>query len=415
MTTQDYRTSQSVVEYEEELPSENNSATNSFSLIDFLTQLAHHKLQIAALTGTAMLAAALYSLILPNQYTATTKILTPQKTQSSAALLMSQMASIGANPLAAAAGGAGGLLKSPNDIYVGLLNSRPIADAIIQQFGLAHVYHTNTMTATRRVLAKNTKVVSEKTGFLAVSVVDEDKKRAASIANSYPEQLRVITKTLALTEATQRRRFYELQLKEAKEALVASEMDLQQVQQKKGMVQLDVQAKGMIESITAMRAKVAAQQVKVQDLRSYSTDRNPEVQLAERELSTLQTEVAGMEESSHSTGFTDLGLKDVPSASLEYLSAQHEVLYRQTLFDLLIKQYDAARLDEANDESLIQAVEVAIPPELKSSPHRMTIVLTCAILGFLVACAYSFVLDSVRSNPETVHSLAELKSAVLGR
>ena len=224
------------------------------SLIDVLTQLAYRKWLIAKVTGIAIFAGLVLCFVLPVRYTATTKIMPPQQTQSTASMLMmNQLTSIGGGSLAALAGGGLGL-KNPNDIYVGLLTSRPIADAIIQKFDLVKVYHAKDMTKAREKLAGYTEVTSEKRGFIAVSVTDKDRERVAEMANAYTDQLRILTKSLAVTEASQRRLFYEEQLKQAKEALVAAELAFQQVQQQKGLVQLDAQAKAMIENLTSVRA-----------------------------------------------------------------------------------------------------------------------------------------------------------------
>jgi capsular polysaccharide biosynthesis protein len=248
------------------------------SLIEVLTQLAYRKWLIAKVTGLAALAGVILSFVLPVRYTATVKIMPPQQTQSTAAMLMmNQLTSAGGGSLAALAGGGLGL-KNPNDIYIGLLTSRPISDAIIQKFSLATVYRAKDMTAARKKLASFIEVTSEKNGFIAVSVTDRDRKRVAEMANAYTDQLRILTKTLAVTEASQRRLFYEGQLKSTKEDLVAAELAFQQVQQQKGLIQLDAQARAMIESLAALRAQVAAKQVEVQALRSYSTEQNPDVQ-----------------------------------------------------------------------------------------------------------------------------------------
>ncbi|MEA2544704.1 MAG: hypothetical protein QOH35_6070, partial [Acidobacteriaceae bacterium] len=328
-------------------------AGHEVSLFDVLTQLTYRKWLIAKVTATAMLTGVTMCLVLPVRYTATTKIMPPQQTQSTASMMMNQLANIGAGSLAAVAGGGLGL-KNPNDIYVGLLNSRPIADAVIYRFGLVRAYRAKDMTAARNMLAHETVVVSEKTGFIAVSVTDKDKRRVAEMANAYTDELRILTKNLAMTEASQRRLFYEDQLKQAKEILVGAEVSFQQVQQRKGLVQLDAQAKAMIESLALLRAQVTAREVEVQALRSYSTEHNPELELAEGELSSLRAEGARMEQRNHSSGFTDLGLGDVPGAGMEYLRAEHELKYRQAMFDLLLKQYDAAKLDESKDAAIIQ-------------------------------------------------------------
>ena len=221
----------------------------------------------------------LLSVALPVRYTAITCIMPPQQTQSSASLFMSQFAGSGAGPLAALAGG--GLdLKSPSDLYVGLLESPPIADAIIHQFGLVHIYGSPDMTGAREKLAQSTVVKTEKSGLITIAVSDRNKQRAAQLANAYTSELRALTQRLAVTEASERRQFYEDQLKQAKEALVGAELAFEQVQQQKGLVALDAQAKAMIEGLAALRAQAAAKQVEVQALRSYSTERNPEVQFS---------------------------------------------------------------------------------------------------------------------------------------
>jgi tyrosine-protein kinase Etk/Wzc len=384
------------------------------SLIEVLTQLAYRKWLIAKVTGAAMLIGLVLCFALPVRYTATTKLMPPQQTQSTAALMMSQLAGLGGSSLAAMAGGGLGL-KNPNDIYIGLLTSRTVADVIIENFDLRASYHAKDMTKAREKLAKYTEVMSEKSGLIAVSVTDRDKKRAAAMANAYTDELRKLTKTLAVTEASQRRLFYEDQLKQSKEALTTAALDFQQVQQQKGLVQLDAQAKAMIEGLAALRAQVSAKQVEVQGLRSYSTEQNPEVQLAEKELASLQDEEARLEQRNQMPGIAGMGLGNVPGAGLEYLRAQHELQYQQALYDILMKQYDAAKLDESKDATTIQVVETAIEPDRRSSPKRALIMLLSAILGIFVAFIVVMGLwwkDLIFSNPEDRQRLLYLKEAL---
>jgi uncharacterized protein involved in exopolysaccharide biosynthesis len=411
MTGKDFSTEETAEVMDGASLSEAPSDGYEVSLIDVLTQLAYRKWLIAKVTGIAVLAGVVFALVQPVRYTATTKIMPPQQTQSGASMMMSQLASSGGGSLAAMAGGGLGL-KNPNDIYVGLLTSRPIVDAIIQKFNLAKEYHAKDMTAARKGLAGNTVVTSEKNGFISVSVTDRDKKRVAEMTNAYTDQLRILTKTLAVTEASQRRLFYDEQLKQAREALVAAELAFQQVQQQKGLVQLDAQAKAMIESLSVLRAQIAAKRVEVQALRSYSTEQNPDVQLVERELTSLQVEETRLEQSNHSPGIAGLGLGNVPAAGLEYLRAAHELQYQQALFDMLMKQYDAAKLDESKDAAIIQVVEPAIEPDRKSSPHRLKILLLFTIGGFLASCFIAWILrwrDVAQSDPDFARALQNLK------
>jgi tyrosine-protein kinase Etk/Wzc len=390
-------------------------SVDEVTLIEILTQLALRKWLILGITAGALLAGLVIALLLPVRYTASTRIMPPQQAQSATAMMMNQLAATsGATSLTAIAG-AGLGLKSPNDIYVGMLNSRPVADAIIQKFNLKAGYRSRDMTAARKKLANRTTVTAEKSGFILVSVSDGDKTRVADMANAYVDELRALTRRLAVTEASRRRLFYEEELKDARESLVAAETAFQQVQQNKGLVALDAQAKAMIESLTELRARAAAKQVELQALRSYATDRNPEVEIAQRELASIQDEIARLESRSRASKLPDLGLEDVPGAGMEYLRAEHEVKYRQALFDLLIRQYDAARLDESKEPTIIQVMEPAIEPDRKSSPRRTLIVLAASVLGFFIGCIVALVkywFQLFESDPYSLPKLIALKSAL---
>jgi uncharacterized protein involved in exopolysaccharide biosynthesis len=397
-----------------EAPLEPMNSVQEITLIGIVTQLALRKWLILGITGAALLTGLAIALLLPVRYTAITRIMPPQQAQSAAAMMMNQLAATSGGSSLAAIAGSGLGLKNPNDIYVGMLTSRTVADAIIQKFNLKAGYHSRDMTAARKRLANATTVTAEKSGFILVSVTDRDKARVADMANAYVDELRALTRHLAVTEASRRRLFYEEELKDARESLITAETAFQQVQQNKGLVALDAQAKAMIESLTELRARAAAKQVQLQALRSYATDRNPEVEIAQRELTSIQDEIARMESRSRASKLPDLGLEDVPGAGLEYLRAEHDVKYRQTLFDLLVRQYDAARLDESKEPTIIQVMEPAIEPDRKSAPKRTLIVLLSTAAGFFISCLVALILWWVRlahSEPQLAWQLNKLKEA----
>lgn len=396
------------------------SSGSEVTLIDVITQLALRKSLIAKVTGIAFAVALIACFVLPVKYTAVTKIMPPQQTQSAAAMMMSQLVGSNTSALAAMAGSGLGL-KNPDDLYVGLLTSRPIADNLIQKFELEKLYRSKDMTAARKTLANATEVTSEKSGLISISVTDKDKRRAAEMANAYTEELRNLTKNVALSEASERRLFFEDELKQTRESLVNAELNFENVEKKKGLVQLDAQAKAMIESLSAVRAQIAAKQVQIQALRSYSTEHNPDLELAERELSSLKDEAARLAESNHSSesnrssDFADLGLQDVPGAGIEYLRAENELRYQQALYDLLLKQYDAARLDEAKEPVIVQVVEPAIVPDRKSSPKRLLILLGATFAGLFagsILALFQRWLEVLRADAEGGTKLNNLRTAM---
>ena len=317
--------------------------------------------------------------------------------------------------LAEAAGG--GLLGDPNAIYIGLLKSRPIADAVIFKYQLQKEYRAKDMTAARRKLESRTRILSEPSTLISISVTDSDRNRAAEIANTYTEQLQVLSKSVSMSEAGRRRGFFEEQLTSQKEKLVAAEIAFQQIQQQKGLVHLDSQATALIGGIAAIRARAAEKDVELQALRSYSTEQNPDVALAERELASLRGEATRMEQQS-GTGFSDIALKDVPKAGLDYIRAQRELQFQQAFFDLLLRQYEAAKLDEARDATVIQVVEMASAPDRHSSPQRLLILALSAFIGLFLGCVAALVLhrfDLEKEDPESAAALLRLKQALLSR
>jgi uncharacterized protein involved in exopolysaccharide biosynthesis len=76
----------------------------------------------------------------------------------------------------------------------------------------------------------------------------------------------------------------------------------------------------------------------------------------------------------------------VPKVGLEYVRALRELQYNETLFELLSKQYEAARIDEAKDAPVIQVVDSAVPPERKSWPPRALLISLGTFLSGLLAC-----------------------------
>jgi tyrosine-protein kinase Etk/Wzc len=358
-------------------------------VLDLLILLSRRKPIILRTTLAAALLAVIVSLLLPNRYTATTNILPPQQNQSLAAAMVGQLGALG--PMAAMAQKDLGL-KNPNDLYVGMLRSRTAEDALIRRFDLLQVYREKRMSDARKDLENASSIVLGKEGFISISVEDKDRSRAPQIANAYVEQLRQLTQDLAVTEAGQRRIFFERQLELAKNHLADAEQALKQTEQKTGLIQLDGQAKAIIESVVKLRALIAAKEVELHAMRLFSTEQNPDVLLRERQLSGLRAQLALLEKQSGgpggNSGNVQVPAGNVPEAGLQYVRKLRDVKYAETIFELLAKQYEAARLDEAKTAAVIQVLDPAIEPDRKSSPPRTLIVTIVTLLGFFGSVLY---------------------------
>lgn len=352
------------------------------TLLDLLIVLSRRKSFIlGAALGAAVLAAVI-SLLIPNRYTAKAQILPPQG-QSSSAALLGQLSA-----LSGLAGGAVGV-KSPNDLYVGMLNSRTVADEMIGRFGLQAVYNAKTASAARDELRNSTTITNGKDGIIGVEASATDPKLAALLANGYVDELRKMTQTLAITEAAQRRLFFEKQLVQAKQDLANAEVALKEVQEKTGLIQLSSQAAGLIGAAVRLKAEIAAKEVEIGSLRTFATTNNPEFLRKQQELSGLRGQLSKLESGSNAgNGDISVPTRNVPGASLEYVRRMRDVKYYETVFELLAKQVEVAKIDEAKDASSVQVLDKAIVPESKSKPSRAVIVIVAGVLGaFLAICA----------------------------
>ena len=376
------------------VPQQAPEASAEISLLDLLIVLARRRWDLLAGTAAAAALAAIISFLLPNRFTATTVILPPQQNTSSAVALLGQLGSV--NPLASLAGSLA--LKNPNDLQVAMLKSRTVEDAMIDRFNLMALYREKQKSDARKAFEKVVDIEDGiKDGLIRISVTDKDPRRAAEMANAYVEEYKKFSATIAVTEASQRRLFFEQQLVQAKEDLANAEEALKQTQQKTGLIQLDGQARAVIESVAQLRGQVAAKEVQIRAMHQFASEQNPDLQLAEQELAGLQSEVARMGAASgRSSGDFLMPKGSVPAAGLDYVRKLRDVKYNETIFELLAKQFEIAKIDEARQGSVVQLVDKAIPPDKKSSPKRLLIVACSAIAGFVLAIFWVLFSEALR-------------------
>lgn len=334
-------------------------AENGLSPADLLAMLlSHWKLLVAG----PLLAGALalgYSYSLPPMFTALTTMLPPQQPQSSAA---SALASLGS--LAGLAGGSG--VRSPAEQYVALMESATIGNRIVEGMKLVEGYGQAKASAARDILAGSTTIgVNKRDGLIVVQVSDSDPKRAADIANRYVVELRRMTGDLALTESQRRRAFFELQLSQTRDRLAQAQRALQGSGLGAGAMKSD--PKAAVERYARLQSEVVAAEVRLQALRGSLTDSANEVRTQQTTLSALQSQLARAERPSDTT------------ADADYVGRYREYKYQETLFELYARQFEMARADESRDSDLIQVVDPATPPELKSGPKRLRMAVTAAL------------------------------------
>ncbi len=358
-------------------------------LLDTLIVLARRKTLVFGLPLACAVGALLVSFLVPNTYTGAAKILAPRQNQSMAAMFLNQMGGL------AALAGDGLGVKDPNEMYVAMLKSRSVADAIIQKFNLQTVYREKTLSDTRKELAKRSNISVGHDSVITIEVEDRDPGRAAAIANEYYEQFDKLNTAIITNNAGQRRAYFENELEKARDQLTQAEGDLKQTQEKTGLIDVTDQAKAIIGSVTNLKAQITATEIRLQAMRTFATEQNPEVVRLEQELSSLRAALTRAQEGEdRQKGDIDVATSKVPSAGLEYIRKFRQVKYYETLLELISKQYEMARLEESNSVSAVQVMDRAVPPEKKSSPKRGLIALIALVLGFFVSITAALLHES---------------------
>jgi tyrosine-protein kinase Etk/Wzc len=377
------------------------------SLLYYLVVILKHKKMIISVTLAFALITAVISLIMSPTYRAQTKILPPQVSSSGiAAQIASQVGS-----------GVSGILRSSlgsskNDQYVAMLKSDTMYDYIIDRFGLMESYKAKYRVIARTKLSHSVSIQNGKDEIITVSVDDKDPKRAADIANAFIVKLKDMTQTFAVTEASKTRLFFEEQLVKVKEDLTKSEDAMKNLQEKTGALDITEQAKAVIGSIADLRALIAAKEVEFKVMKTYTEPKNPDLQKTQDALNGMKGELQKLEAKSGENPDPLVSAGRIPQIGTDYERKLREVKYQETLFELLAKQYEIARVDEARDATVIQVLDKAAPPEMKAKPKRRIMVIIGTLVGLLIAIFIVFSMETFNnllSDPQEKKNIEIIK------
>lgn len=386
------------------------------TLLDVLIMLAERKRLILYCTAGFAIVSLIISLILPKSYTATAILMPPRQSSSLGSLLTAELGSLGG--MAALAGGGLGI-KNPNDMYVGMLKSQTVEDAMVKKFGLKQEYHARYMSGARHAFESHVKVDgSGKDGLIHISVEDPSPQKAAELANGYVDAFRRLSEGLAITEASQRRLFFQQQLDQAKENLANAEEALKKTEQTTGLIQLDSQARALIETAATLRAEITAKEVQIQAMQTYATGENAQLVEAQQELDSLRAQLAKLGGSEQNPNSLIVPKGKVPEVGLEYVRKLRDVKYNEAIFELLARELEVAKIDEAREGSFVQVVDPAIVPDHKSSPRRGLIVIVSTLVGFFIGILAALAqagISRLRESPESGPKMALLRNSLSRR
>jgi uncharacterized protein involved in exopolysaccharide biosynthesis len=383
-------------------PTPTEAEEDEISLIDLAIALGEEKKTLFAVPAITTTLAIVASLLMTPIFTAKTVMMPPQQQQSGAA---SALASLGA--LAGLAGGAAGI-KSPDEMYIAFMQSETLQNEVIKKLNLQDRYKAKTLVDTRKELKGAVKIVADKkAGLITIEADDKDPEFAAKLANTHVEELRSLMGRLAVTDAQQRRVFFEQAIAKNQTELAEAEANFRAAKEKSGMQVTAVIAESAVKAGAEMRGQIAAREVQLSAMSNFATPQNPDVQRIAGELSALRSQLKKLEQGSGG---------DEKSSPLEQLAVKsyRDIKAREAMMGVLVAQYESARVDESKEGPLIQQVDMALTPERKSKPKRALMVIVSAFAGLFLGALIAFIRRALRKaseDPKSASQMAVLKAA----
>lgn len=373
------------------------------SLMDILTALGQEKLTLFLVTGLITLYSVVQSLLATPIYTARTVIMYNMQKGGGGGLSLDNL---GALSGIAGLSGLSSAMRSSEDLYISLMRSNAVQDSLIEKLKLKERYGSRFIEEARLGLTSKVSLsIEKKSSLIIVEAKDTDPQFAAKLANQQVEELKTLLNRLAVTETQQRRLYYEEQIKKTQVARAETEARFKQAQERSGMPLTSIIADSSLQQASGgIRAQIASREMQIQAMSRFATALNPDMQRIGSELAALHTQLLKFELGTERTIGTPL--------QQEALQAYRELKVQEAMLNSFISQFLTAKFEESKEGPPIQVLDAALPPEIRSSPVRRTIVLSGGtaglLLGILAALA-KYYFGKLKTSEEGNLRLQELK------
>ena len=383
---------------------------SEINLLDVLIALGQEKLTVIVVTVLAVVYGVVISLTTPPTYLARTSIIPTQQGGGASALP-------GLSGLAALSG-LSGAVKSSDQMYVAFMRSQSVQMALIDKLRLKERYGSKNLEEARISLTNNMSISSDKSsGILVIEAQDGDAEFAAQLANQQVQELNVILSRLAVTEAQQRRLYYEQQIAKTKKTLVEVEVRFKEAQQKAGIQVTSMLVDSAIGLWASTHAQIIAKEQQLQMLGQFATSQNPEMHRLKTEIAVLRTQIRQYENWSLQSSGQEKGTvktKDMSPAQKDAAQAYRDLKIQETLLDGFVRQLEVAKIDEAKEGPPVQVLDVARAPEIRAQPQRRKMVTAYTVTGLVIGLVLAMLkalLRHAQSTPEGMQRLRDLRRA----
>jgi len=337
--------------------------------------------------------------LVPNSYTAITRLMPPDYGGNSGLELslpaLSDQGSGGVGIMGMASRLLG--MNTSGELLLGVIRSQSVEDRVIAKRGLMKVYGDKFIEDGRRDLETRTSLATDyKTGIITVSVTDRNPALAAQIANEYVTELNQALVEVNTSSAHRERVFLEQRLQEVKQQAEDDAKEFALFSSQNAAVDIPEQAKSMVAAGAELQSQLIVAQAELKGLQQiYSTD-NARVRAVRARVEELQTQlnkfggknVNPTTDASLSPDELYPSVRQLPLLGVKYLDLYRRGKVDEAVFELLTKEYEIAKIQEARAIPTAQVLDPALIPGKKSSPHRFRIMLAGLVAGFVFSSVY---------------------------
>lgn len=404
----------------------NDDYEYELSLLDLLVILVQQRWLIIKITAAFAIIAVIYALTATPIYRSTMQIISPNSGAKSGAAAM--LAATGMGDML------GGQLTTQSDTVVGVIKSPLVLDRVIdknslltresESFSITRLIGAlfskgeskpKMRTMVRRSLSESVQAISDKkSGIITLSVKDTSPDMAVKLVKSIFAEMLCVMQDVAISPSAQQRVFLESQLKENNGELSKAEGALISFQKRTGMIGTGG-APSDISALAVLQAQMVAKEIELRSARSFAKEANPQIKKLEAEYAAIKKQFEADNAKVGTFPLSGVGLKNLPVASLEYAALVREYKFRENLGQILLRQYETARMNELNDPLVFQALGEPTYPELKESPKRAKIVILATFLGGFLGVLAAFIchfLSISSSDPEEAPKIEFVKAAL---
>jgi uncharacterized protein involved in exopolysaccharide biosynthesis len=343
----------------------------------------------------AMVASTLMAFLIPVRYQSVTRLMPPENASASGVGMLAALA--GRADMSALGGLAGDFLgmKSSGALFVGILSSDSVRDAVIEKFHLRKVYHTPKIEDARKALSEHTDISEDrKSGIISIMVTDHDPKRAAAMAQTYVSELDRLVAQVSTSSARRERIFLEGRLQSVKADLDTAARNFSEFASKNTAIDIPAQGKAMVEAAANLQGQLIAAEAERSGLQQIYTDSNVRVRAAEARVDELKRKLneiggAGSDGQSKSDNSLYPSIRKLPLLGVTYADLYRETKIQETVYELLTQQYELAKVQEAKEIPTVRVLDEAEVPTKKSFPPRTVIVVLGTTLGITLAMVWT--------------------------